>query len=105
MVSLALPVAFLIEHVYVLPFNSKPAALFYYETEMYSYTDTFKFGFTMMSIAWVLNVVARETWFRILGHHPARGFRGCSDRFGGVGRALPETGVDGPGARHRIDAP
>ena len=34
-ISLALPVAFMIEHVYVLPFNSKPAALLY-ETEMYS---------------------------------------------------------------------
>ena len=68
-ISLALPVAFMIEHVYVLPFNSKPAALLY-ETEMYSYTDTFKFGFTMMSIAWVLNIVAGETWFRILGITP-----------------------------------
>jgi len=40
-VSLALPVAFMIEHVYVLPFNSKPAALLY-ETDHYSITDTFK---------------------------------------------------------------
>ncbi len=31
--SLALPVAFLIEHVYMLPFNSKPAALLY-ETDL-----------------------------------------------------------------------
>jgi solute carrier family 13 (sodium-dependent dicarboxylate transporter), member 2/3/5 len=31
-ISLALPVAFLIEHVYVLPFNSKPAALLYETT-------------------------------------------------------------------------
>jgi len=68
-VSLALPVAFMIEHVYVLPFNSKPAALLY-ETEMYSYTDTFKFGFTLMSIAWLLNIVAGETWFRVLGITP-----------------------------------
>lgn len=68
-VSLALPVAFMIEHVYVLPFNSKPAALLY-ETEMYSYTDTFKFGFTMMVIAWLLNVAAGETWFRLLGITP-----------------------------------
>jgi len=68
-ISLALPVAFMIEHVYVLPFNSKPAALLY-ETEMYSYTDTFKFGFTMMSIAWLLNIAAGETWFRLLGITP-----------------------------------
>jgi anion transporter len=64
-ISLALPVAFMIEHVYVLPFNSKPAALLY-ETDHYSITDTFKFGFTMMVIAWVLNIIAGETWFKFL---------------------------------------
>jgi anion transporter len=68
-VSLALPVAFLIEHVYVLPFNSKPAALLY-ETDHYSLTDTFKFGFTMMLIAWVFIIIAGETWFRFLGITP-----------------------------------
>jgi solute carrier family 13 (sodium-dependent dicarboxylate transporter), member 2/3/5 len=68
-ISLALPVAFMIEHVYVLPFNSKPAALLY-ETDHYSITDTFKFGFTMMCIAWLLNIVAGETWFRLLGITP-----------------------------------
>ncbi len=68
-VSLALPVAFMIEHVYVLPFNSKPAALLF-ETDMYSYTDAFKFGITMMVIAYVLNIVAGETWFRLLGITP-----------------------------------
>jgi len=67
--SLALPVAFMIEHVYVLPFNSKPAALLY-ETDMYSYPDTFKFGFTMMVISWLLIIVAGETWFRFLGITP-----------------------------------
>jgi anion transporter len=68
-VSLALPVAFMIEHVYVLPFNSKPAALLY-ETDQYSLTDAFKFGFTLMVIGWVLNIVAGETWFRVLGITP-----------------------------------
>jgi len=68
-ISLALPVAFMIEHVYVLPFNSKPAALLY-ETDHYSIVDTFKFGITMMIIAWVLNIVAGETWFRLLGITP-----------------------------------
>ena len=63
--SLALPVAFMIEHVYVLPFNSKPAALLY-ETDQYSLTDTFRFGFSMMIIAWLLNIFAGETWFRLL---------------------------------------
>ncbi|MBW6498649.1 MAG: anion permease [Bacteroidales bacterium] len=68
-ISLALPVAFMIEHVYVLPFNSKPAALLY-ETDQYSLTDTFKFGFTMMVIAWTLNIIAGETWFKFLGITP-----------------------------------
>ena len=68
-ISLALPVAFMIEHVYVLPFNSKPAALLY-ETDQYSLTDSFKYGVTIMVIAWLLNIVAGETWFRILGITP-----------------------------------
>jgi anion transporter len=68
-ISLALPVAFMIEHVYVLPFNSKPAALLY-ETDHYSITDTFKFGFTMMLIAWGSIILAGETWFRVLGITP-----------------------------------
>lgn len=68
-VSLALPVAFMIEHVYVLPFNSKPAALLY-ETDQYSLSDTFKYGFTMMVISWILIIIAGETWFRYLGITP-----------------------------------
>jgi anion transporter len=68
-VSLALPVAFMIEHVYVLPFNSKPAALLY-ETDHYSITDTFKYGFTMMVIAWLIIILAGETWFKVLGITP-----------------------------------
>lgn len=68
-ISLALPVAFMIEHVYVLPFNSKPAALLY-ETDQYNLSDTFRYGVTLMLIAWVMNVVAGETWFRYLGITP-----------------------------------
>lgn len=68
-ISLALPVAFMIEHVYVLPFNSKPAALLF-ETDHYSLTDAFKFGFSLMVIAWILNIIAGETWFRFLGITP-----------------------------------
>jgi anion transporter len=67
--SLALPVAFMIEHVYVLPFNSKPAALLY-ETDHYSITDTFKYGFTMMVTAWLIIIIAGETWFKVLGITP-----------------------------------
>lgn len=68
-ISLALPVAFLIEHVYMLPFNSKPAALLY-ETDQYSLTDTFKFGVTMLVIGWFVNILMGETWYRYLGITP-----------------------------------
>jgi len=68
-ISLALPVAFLIEHVYTLPFNSKPAALLY-ETDHYRLGDAFKYGFTMMTIAWITIILMGETWFRWLGITP-----------------------------------
>lgn len=51
--SLAFPVAMLVGHVYVLPFNSKPAALLY-TTNQYSWSDTFKFGITIMFISWLM---------------------------------------------------
>ncbi len=68
-ISLALPVAFLIEHVYMLPFNSKPAALLY-ETDQYTLTDTFKFGVTMLAIGWFISILMGETWYRYLGITP-----------------------------------
>ena len=58
--SLSLPVAMMIEHCYVLPFNSKPAALLY-NTNMYSQTDAFKYGITMMTFAWILILIWGET--------------------------------------------
>lgn len=67
--SLALPVAFLIEHVYVFPFNSKPAALLY-ETDRYSLSDAFRFGVTMLTLGWLVIILAGETWFRFLGITP-----------------------------------
>jgi di/tricarboxylate transporter len=65
--SLAFPVALLIEHVYVLPFNSKPSALLY-TTNHYSMTDSFKFGFTMMVISWFMIIIWGETLLRWLGY-------------------------------------
>lgn len=67
--SLAFPVALLIEHVYALPFNSKPAALLYV-TDQYSWMDTFKFGLTMLFIAWFMIIIWGETWLRFLGYTP-----------------------------------
>ncbi len=68
-ISLTLTVAFLIEPVYMLPFNSKPAALLY-ETDQYSLTDTFKFGITMLAIGWLISILMGETWYRYLGITP-----------------------------------
>ncbi len=65
--SLAFPVALLIEHVYVLPFNSKPAALLY-TTNQYSISDSFKYGFIMMIITWIMIIIWGETMLRYLGY-------------------------------------
>ena len=65
--SLAFPVAMLVGHVYVLPFNSKPAALLY-TTNHYSWSDTFKFGITMMLISWFVIILWGETVLRWLGY-------------------------------------
>lgn len=65
--SLAFPVALLIEHVYVLPFNSKPSALLY-TTNHYSMSDSFKFGFTMMVISWFVIILWGETVLKYLGY-------------------------------------
>ena len=65
--SLALPVSMLIEHCYVLPFNSKPAALLY-TTNHYSMTDAFKYGITMMTFSWLLILLFGQTvlkWLHI----------------------------------------
>ena len=67
--SISFPVALLIEHVYVLPFNSKPAALLY-TTNQYSWSDTFKFGITMMFIAWIMILIWGETVLHWLGYTP-----------------------------------
>lgn len=67
--SLAFPVAMLIEHVYVLPFNSKPSLLLY-STDHYSWSDTFKFGIIMQTIAWVMSLVMAMTYFKWLGITP-----------------------------------
>ena len=65
--SLFFPVTLLVEHVYVLPFNSKPAALLY-TTNQYSITDSFKYGFSMMIISWFMILVWGETVLKWLGY-------------------------------------
>ena len=65
--SLAFPVALLIGHVYVLPFNSKPAALLY-TSNHYSLGDAFRFGMVMMVINWGMIILWGETVLRWLGY-------------------------------------
>ena len=65
--SLAFPVAMLVGHVYVLPFNSKPAALLY-TTNQYSWSDTFRFGITMMAISWLMILLWGQTMLHWLGY-------------------------------------
>ncbi len=67
--SLAFPVAMLIEHVYVLPFNSKPALLLY-GTDHYSWSDTFKFGIIMMTIGWIVSIVMGMTFYKYMDITP-----------------------------------
>ena len=86
--SLALPVALLIEHVYALPFNSKPAALLYV-TDQYSWSDTFKYGLTMLIIAWLVMILAGETYLRYLGYTPD-GVFGLTDWFGYIWHKIAE---------------
>lgn len=68
--SLALPMALLIEHVYVLPFNSKPAALLY-TTNHYSWSDTFKYGIIMMVFAWIMIILWGQTVLHWAGYTPS----------------------------------
>lgn len=65
--SLAFVLSLLINHVYVLPFNSKPAALLY-TTDHYSWSDSFKFGMVMMVITWLVTMLWGETVLRWLGY-------------------------------------
>jgi hypothetical protein len=69
LLSLAFPTTLLIKHVYVLPFNSKPAALLYLTTQ-YSWSDIFKFGITMIMISWLMLFIWGETVLRCLGYTP-----------------------------------
>ena len=69
LLSISLPVSMLIEHCYVLPFNSKPAALLY-NTNQYSQTDAFKFGITMMTFSWLLILIWGQTVLKWFGYTP-----------------------------------
>jgi len=41
-----------------------------YITDHYSWTDTAKFGFTMLVITWLMIIIWGETWLRFLEYTP-----------------------------------
>jgi sodium-dependent dicarboxylate transporter 2/3/5 len=53
LVGFCLPMAFMINQVYVLYFNSKPANISYLSNQ-YTMWESFKFGMTQLVIIWVL---------------------------------------------------
>lgn len=53
LIGFCLPMAFMINQVYVLYFNSKPANISYL-TDQYSTAESFKFGMVQLTIIWVL---------------------------------------------------
>jgi sodium-dependent dicarboxylate transporter 2/3/5 len=55
LVGFCLPMAFMINQVYVLYFNSKPANISYLSNQ-YTMGESFKFGMTQLVIIWVLLV-------------------------------------------------
>lgn len=55
-VGFCLPMGFMINQVYVLYFNSKPANISYL-TDQYSMWDSFKYGMIQLTIIWVLLIL------------------------------------------------
>ena len=57
--SFAFPVAMLVGHVYVMPFNSKPAALLYTTNH-----DTSRFDIMTMATSWLMVIAWGESVLR-----------------------------------------
>lgn len=62
----SLPMAFLINQVYVLYFNSKPATICYLSNQYSSY-ESFKYGFTMLMTSWIGVIVWAQYVMPLLG--------------------------------------
>ena len=60
--------AFLINQVYVLYFNSKPANISYL-TDMYSTGESFKFGFIQITASVVMVVLWAQYAMPLMGFH------------------------------------
>jgi len=61
-----LPMAFLINQVYVLYFNSKPATICYLSNH-YSSPESFKFGFAMLITSWIGVILWAQYFMPLLG--------------------------------------
>ena len=66
LVGFCLPMAFMINQVYVLYFNSKPATISYL-TNQYSTWESFKFGMIQMTIIWLLLIPWTQYVLPLLG--------------------------------------
>jgi anion transporter len=65
-VGFCLPMAFMINQVYVLYFNSKPANISYL-TDHYSNGESFKFGFAQLVLAWLLVILWAQFVMPVMG--------------------------------------
>lgn len=66
LVGFCLPMAFMINQVYVLYFNSKPANISYL-TDQYSTGESFKYGMTQLVIIWVLLILWTQYVMPLMG--------------------------------------
>jgi di/tricarboxylate transporter len=62
----ALPMAFLINQVYVLYFNSKPATICYLSNHYSSY-DAFKYGIFMLTTVWIMVILWAQYVMPLMG--------------------------------------
>ncbi len=67
--ALGLPVALCINVCWSLPFNAKPNAMLY-GTNKYTLGESFKYGFTMSVLYWILLLIAGGTYFHWLDITP-----------------------------------
>ena len=65
-IGFCLPMAFMINQVYVLYFNSKPANISYL-TDQYSTGESFKYGMVQLVIIWVLTILWTHYVMPLLG--------------------------------------
>ena len=68
--ALAMPVALCINCCWSLPFNAKPNAMLY-GTNKYTMGESFKYGFIMSVLYWVLLLIAGATYMHWMGICPS----------------------------------